>query len=152
LIYVLAAYSITIGALMFYGVILQYRRRLVELDSPRPSASTRSPEFNLGAALLSPFWMWQHGMRAAGGGLFMLSLAMLPLYHQERWISFLFVAMVPLAAGTALGFIGHRIARTHRASQSPSDYLASQLPWTLAGIGLYSMILPWLWYFFSAAA
>ncbi|MFP6656069.1 MAG: hypothetical protein VCB25_10615 [Myxococcota bacterium] len=152
MVYVLAAYSITIGTLMFYGVILQHRRRLVELDLARPSRPMRSIEFNLGVALLSPFWMWQHGMRAAGTGRLILYLTMLPLYDQQRWILLLFVAMVPLAAGTALGFVGHRIARNDRSSESPAEYWASQLPWSLAGVGLYSVILPWFWYFRFAAA
>ena len=150
LIYVLAAYSITIGTLALYGVLLQHRGRSYALDqsaAPGESAPGRSLGFNLGAALLSPFWMWQHGMRAAGAVVFVLCLALVPLYEREMWIPLLFIAMVPLAAGTALGFVGNRIATNHRASETATEFAASQLPWAIAGVGLFTIVLPWLWYF-----
>ena len=85
LIYVLAAYSITVGTLALYGVLMQHRARLYALDQSSPagqSLSGRPLGFNLGAALLSPFWMWGHGMRAAGVVLLVLCLVMVPLYDR----------------------------------------------------------------------
>ncbi len=166
MIYVLAAYSITIGTLALYGVLMQHRSRIHVMDQsarsrpthpqktdPQPTAARPFGfSFNLGAALLSPFWMWQHGMRVAGAGLLLICLALVPLYEREWWIPSLFVAMVPLAAGTALGLVGDRIARNHRASESPVEVAASQLPWALVGVGLFTVVLPWVWYFRFAPA
>ena len=161
MVYVLAAYSITLGTLALYGVFMQHRARIHVLDlatlssssvestsSTKTSASGRATGFNLGAALLSPIWMWQHGMRAAGFGLLALCLAMVPLSIREMWIPFVFVAMIPLAAGLALGLVGNRIAMNHRSAESPSEFAASQLPWAVAGVGLFTVVLPWLWFFF----
>jgi hypothetical protein len=151
LIYVLAAYSITVGTLALYGVFMQHRGR-VQVSSQSNSTRTTGFNFNLGAALLSPFWMWQHGMRAAGAVLFVLCLALVPLYERELWVPLLFVAMVPMAAGTALGLVGNRIAITHRTSETAAEFAASQLPWAVVGVGLFTIVLPWLWYFRYAAA
>lgn len=162
MIYVLASYSITVGTLALYGVFMQHRVRIYALDRSvpsSPSASGRPFGFNLGAALLSPFWMWQHGMRAAGAALFVSWLALVPLYEREMWIPLLFVAMIPLAAGAALGFVGDRIAINHRLTDGSADrsgetvaeFATSQLPWAIAGVGLFTIVLPWLWYFLYAA-
>ena len=86
-----------------------------------------------------------------GAGLFVLCTAMVPLYGRGMWIPFLFVGMVPLAAGAALGFVGNRIAVSHRGAESLADFSASQLPWATAGVTLYAFVLPWVWYFASAA-
>ena len=107
--------------------------------------------FNLGAALLSPFWMWKHGMRLPGSILLAFFAAMVLLYEREMWIPFLLTAMVPLAAGAALGLVGNRIAASHRGAESLADFSASQLPWATAGVTLYAFVLPWVWYFASAA-
>jgi hypothetical protein len=151
LIYVLAAYSITVGTLALYGVFMQHRGRIHVLEQST-STLPSGIDFNLGAALLSPFWMWQHGMRAPGAVLFVLCLALGPLFERELWIPLLFVAMVPIAAGTALGFVGNRIAVNHRTSETAAEFAASQLPWAVVGVGLFTLGLPWFWYFWFAAA
>jgi hypothetical protein len=90
-------------------------------------------------------------MRLPGAGLLVLCTAMVPLYGRAMWIPLLFVGMVPLAAGAALGFVGNRIAVNHRGVESLADFSASQLPWATVGVTLYAFVLPWVWYFASAA-
>lgn len=162
MIYALAAYSITLGVLALYGVSIQHRMRTASASIARSSASpTTSPTtssatspavaagtgFNLGAALLAPVWMWWHGMRAAGVVVLVACLALWPLYTRGLWIPFIFLAMVPLAAGAALGFVGNRIAATYLAIADPGALSATQKPWALAGIVLHAFVLPWAFYF-----
>jgi len=154
-IYVIAAYTITLGALALYGVVLQHRGRVSSADPTAMTTETAGGPprgFNVGAALLSPLWMCGHGMRLPGAILLLLCLAMVPLYAREMWIPFLFVAVVPFAAGAALGFVGHRIAVNHRGVESLAEYSKSQLPWATAGVVLYAVVLPWVWYFVNATA
>ena len=153
MIYVVAAYTITLSVLALYAVVLQHRGRAFAADQDatravRPVALPRG--FNLGAALLSPFWMWKHGMRLPGSILLAFFAAMVLLYEREMWIPFLLTAMVPLAAGAALGLVGNRIAASHRGAESVAELSANQLPWATAGIGLYAFVLPWAWYFLYA--
>jgi hypothetical protein len=90
-------------------------------------------------------------MRLPGAGLLVFCTAIVPLYGRAMWIPLLFVGMVPLAAGAALGFVGNRIAVSHRGVESLADFSASQLPWAVVGVALYAFVLPWVWYFASAA-
>jgi hypothetical protein len=148
-IYTIAAYSITLGSLALYLVLLQHRRRefageLARLDSG-PLMDPRSG-FNVGAFLLAPIWMLRHGMVLPGVVVIVPWLAIVPLYLAGVWIPLLFVAMVPIAAGAALLFVGNRIAVAHTGLEDPGDFSASQLPWALAGVTLYLVVLPWLWY------
>ncbi|HIF94519.1 MAG TPA: hypothetical protein EYQ60_15570 [Myxococcales bacterium] len=150
MIYTIAAYSITVGTLMLYGVLVQHRDHVYSdlvAGSPRSGSSEPVRGFNMGAALLAPFWLWKHGMRMPGGVLLLVYAAIPPLYELGLWIPLLFVAMVPLAAGAALGFVGNRIASNDRHSESLADFSASQLPWAIAGVCLFTIVLPWLWYF-----
>ena len=152
MIYVIAAYTITLSALALYGVLLQHRGRVFSVDlDGMPTGITDGPPtgFNLGAALLSPIWMWGHGMRLPGVVLLALCTAMAPLYLREMWTPLLFVAMIPLAAGAALGFVGNRVAAGHRGAESLAEFSSSQLRWATAGITLYAFVLPWLWYFLA---
>lgn len=149
MIYVIAAYSITLGVLALYLVLLQHRRREsaeqlarqagLEISDPRAG-------FNVGALLLAPFWLMGHGMVPMGLLLLVPWLAVVPLYQRELWIPLLFVAIVPAAAAAALGFVGNRIAVKHTGLQQPGAFSASQLPWAIAGIVLYAFVLPWIWY------
>jgi hypothetical protein len=162
-IYVIAAYTITLCALALYGVSLQHRGRMftaepgtqsqgaTQEDSTKP-ADDAPKGFNLGAALLSPLWMWSHGMRGAGAVLFTLYAAMLALAFLEMWTPFLFVAIVPLAACAVLGVVGNRIALNYRGAESLSTFSKSQLPWATGGVLLFAFVLPWAWYFVSADA
>ena len=150
MIYAIAAYSITVGTLALYGVLMQHRA-LVYTDLlaslTRTPSSASGANFNLGAALLAPLWLCKHGMRAPGGVLFLFYLAAAPLLEGEMWIPLLFVAIVPLAAGAALGFVGNRIAMNHRSAETPAEFSSSQLPWSLASVCLFAVVFPWLWYF-----
>jgi hypothetical protein len=154
-IYVIAAYTITLSTLALYGVLLQHRGRVFEAGQGAMTIGTAGGPhrgFNVGAALLSPVWMWAHGMRLPGAVLFVLCTAMVPFYARAMWIPFLFVAMVSLAAGAALGFVGNRIAVAHRGVESLAEFSASQLPWATVGISLFAFVLPWVWYFVNSAA
>lgn len=154
MIYVVAAYTITLGALAFYGLLLQHRGRVFASDQDAMTTGTeggRPRGFNVGAALLSPIWMWGHGLRLPGAALLVVWLAMVPLYDREMWTLFLVVAMVPVAAGAALGIVGNRIAVGHRGVESLAEFSTSQLPWATAGVALYALVLPWTWYFLYAA-
>jgi len=152
LVYTIAAYSITVGVLALYGVLLQHRRRVVEATASRigsGAAADPTRGFNLGAMLLAPIWMMAHGMRIGGVLLLGVWAAIWPLAQQGFWHAIPFVGAIPLAAGAALGFVGNRIAVQHRgagrADVGQAETLsASQLPWALAGIALYVFVLPWV--------
>ncbi len=149
MIYVIAAYSITIGALALYGVLLQHRIRVIAHDpNLKSNSATDSPQsgFNVGAALLAPLWMIQHGMRLPGAILLVIWAALIPLYDLGTSLPFLFAGMVPLAAGAAVGFVGNRIAAQHRGDESPADFAASQLPWATSGVLIAFVVMPWIWY------
>jgi hypothetical protein len=153
-IYVVAAYTITLCALALYGVLLQHRERLFAANADTMTTGTAGSlprGFNVGAALLSAVWMWGHGMRGPGGALIVLCAMLIPLYDREMWMPFLFLAMVPLAAGAALGFVGNRIAVSHRGVESLAEFSTSQLPWATAGVALYAFVLPWVGYLLYAA-
>lgn len=155
MIYAMAAYTITLGVLALYGVMLQHRSRvfLADQDTIRDGGAQGLPRgFNLGAALLSPFWMWTHGMRLPGAIMLGFFAALVPLYDGALWLPMLFVGMVPLAAGAALGLVGNRIAIAHRGPESVASFSSSQLPWALMGIVLFTIVLPWVWYFVYASA
>ncbi len=155
LIYAVAAYTITIASLTLYGVVLQHRGRVFAhaRDSILTAEGGRLQRgFNVGAALLSPLWMLRHGMPLPGALLLALVAALIPLYARGLWIPALFVAIVPLAAGAALGFVGNRIAVRHRGDETVAEFAASQLPWAAAGVLLYAGVLPWIWYAIQANA
>ena len=154
MIYAIAAYSITLGVLGLYWATLAHRRAEYaqaharatggELEDPRRG-------FNVGALLLAPFWMLKHGMTIPGTLLVVPTLAIVPLLQREMWLPLLFIGTIPLAAGAALAFVGNRIAVEHTGLEEPAAFSASQLPWSLAGIALHAVVLPWSWYFFLAS-
>ncbi|MBJ18967.1 MAG: hypothetical protein GY910_06205 [bacterium] len=155
MIYAIAAYSITLGALALYLVLLQHRCRQsaqeVARHRGREAADPRAG-FNVGASLLPPIWMLGHGMRLPGALLLAPCLAILPLYQREMWLPLLFVSVIPIAAGAALGFVGNRIAVQHTGLEGSGALSAHELPWALAGIVLHVFVLPWTWYFATAAS
>ncbi len=150
MIYALAAYSVTIGVLALYLVLLQHRRReyaaALEARGGRGAIDPRTG-LNVGALLLAPLWMLRHGLVVPGALLLVAWLAILPLVLRGLWLAALFVAMVPLAAGAALAFVGNRIAVAHTGIEAPGAFSASQLPWAVAGIALYAFVLPAIYYF-----
>lgn len=154
MVYVIAAYTITVGVLALYGLTMRHRECVAAAErlSASPAAASESVTaikgFNLGASLLAPVWMWAHGLRLPGLGVLGACLALGPLAIKGLWTPFVFVAMVPVAAGCALGFVGNRIASQARGLAEPSALSASQLPWAIAGIVLHVFVLPWLVYFF----
>ena len=151
LIYALAAYSITLSVLGLYWVVLAHRNReFAELSARSAGLPVADPRggINVGALLLAPFWMLRHGMVWPGMILGLFTLGLAPLYQRELWIPLLFLAMIPLSAALALGFVGNRVAVGHTGLESPGAFSASQLPWAVAGIVLYTVALPWAGYFF----
>jgi hypothetical protein len=150
LVYTLAAYTITIGSLALYWVLQQHRQRshAIELAAAigEPSAAPQTG-FNVGAALLAPVWMVAHGLVLPGSLLLLPCLAVVPLYVQGLMVPLLFVALVPISAGAALGIVGNRIAVAHRGLEDPAAFAASQLPWAIAGIVFHVLVMPWLLFF-----
>ncbi len=158
MIFVVAAYSITLGVLAFYGVLLQHRERVYGAASVGSAEATSEDSgairgFNLGAMLLAPFWMWSHGMRLPGTILLGLEAGVIGLFLRGAGrgaggIGVLLLSIVLLAASVALGVVGNRVAARHRGAESVAAFSASQFPWAVAGIVVYTVVLPWAWYFF----
>ena len=150
MVYALAAYSITLGVLGLYWAVLAHRRVEIETAHARAAGKTLPDPrkgFNAGALLLAPFWMLKHGMTIPGALLLIPTVAIVPLIEREMWLPLVFVGTVPLAAGAALAFVGNRIAVAHTGVEDADAYSASQLPWALAGIALYTVVFPWGWFF-----
>jgi len=161
-VYVLAAYTLTIGVLSIYGVLLQHRVRVARARIAfAPGASEgagpdpgRDPGrgFNLGAALLAPLWAWAHGLRAAGAAL-VAALVALAL-AQANGMRLPALVLVSFLLGSALffGVAGNRIARASAGPLDPAAFEARQLTWALVGVVLHTVVLPWAAYFGLAAA
>jgi hypothetical protein len=158
LVYALAAYTITVSVLVLYGVVLQHRERVHAVEVSEAGAAdgggavSAPAGFNVGAALLSPFWMWHHGMRLPGALLLALCLALVPLYRSGPSIALVAVGIVLVAAGAALGVVGNRIAAAHRGDGNVARLSASQLPWAVVGVALYTVVLPWGWFWLRASS
>lgn len=177
MVYAIAAYSITIGCLALYGLTIRHREReataallSAELSAQRAalgqaatadvtaeaeeegagatSASGAERSFNVGAALLAPLWMLAHGLRGPGVLVTLACLALWPLAQAGLTLPFWFVAMIPIAAGAALGFVGNRIASQNLGISDPAALSGTQLPWALGGILFHAFVLPWIVYFF----
>ena len=155
MIYAVASYSITLGALGLYWVLLAHRRReSAEACARATGGPLEDPRsgFNPGAALLAPLWMLRHGMLAPGLLLLVPAVAVVPLVAREMWVPALFVGAVPAAAGAALGFVANRIGVAHTQLDTPTAWSASQRPWALAGVALYTIVLPWAWLLLEGTA
>lgn len=156
MVYTLAAYTITLGSLGLYLVLLQHRARQLGAAAVGGSAAAAGSDgtagadaargFNVGALLLAPIWMLRHGLALPGALLLVPCVAIGPLLARELWIPLLFVGAVPLAAGAALGFVGNRIAAAHTGIRDAGRLSASQLPWAVAGVVLHVFVLPWVVY------
>jgi len=152
LVYVIAAYTITIGTLALYGVMIRHRQHVATaaLGSQAGSLALDARKgFNIGAALLAPFWMWVHGMRMPGVVLLVVSLGAVPLAEREMWLPLLAIATIVVAAAAALGFAGNRIAADRLETEDPAALATSQLPWAVAGIVLHAVVLPWAYFFLA---
>lgn len=156
MVYVIAAYTITIGTLAIYGILMRHRQhvamaslaRLGGIDGVGRSALDSLKGFNVGAALLPPLWMWAHGLRVPGAVLLVISLSIIPLMLLGYWIPSLAAAAIPIAAGAALGFSGNQIAMKNLEIEDAAVLAARQLPWALAGIVLHVIVLPWCYFLF----
>jgi hypothetical protein len=147
-IYVVAAYSITVGTLALYAGLLLHRARVLS-GALSPSRIDPRRGFNVGAALLAPIWMFAHGLRVPGAILLALWISMIPVYARGMWIPLWLMAATAVAASAALGFVGNRIVVDRIGVRSVGDLSTGQWPWALAGIVSYGFVLPWLWYFLS---
>lgn len=154
MVYVLAAYSITIAVLAIYGVTLQHGARVASagLSEGRPGTGIDLARgFNLGAALLAPIWAWFHGLRAVGASLLLTDVVLAWLWSSraERDLGWLTpsLAAILVACSLALGVVGNRIAARGPSSADPAAFLSRQLRWALAGSVLYTVVLPWAWHF-----
>jgi hypothetical protein len=148
-VYVLAAYSITISVLAIYGVLLQHRVRVTRARVAGRSggpAALLGQGFNLGAALLAPLWAWFHGLRAAGATLLLTSVvlgfALASGLRGPVWI----LAAVLAVAAVVLGVVGNRVA-AGQTGADPEALLSRELRWALAGAVLHTLVLPWACYF-----
>lgn len=141
MVYVVAAYSITISVLLTYGVLLQHRARLAEA---RPGGG-----FNLGAALLAPIWALWHGQRAAGAGLVATAIAFLAARASGRVLEASLLAALLGAGAILLGFVGNRIAGVGSAGDAFAR-ARGELRWALAGAVIHTIVLPWACYFWLA--
>lgn len=175
MVYVVAAYSITFGVLLIYGILLQHRARVARArlaigraprvrsaagaaspgdatlgagaaaDAPRSGGLEGERGFNLGAALLAPFWIWAHGQPRVGVALLVAVAALAAAQASGLRLAVLLLAPLVLGASLFFGVVGNRIAATRHADGDPVALAQSQLPWALAGAVLYTVVLPWAW-------
>ncbi|MEZ4291050.1 MAG: hypothetical protein R3E53_11180 [Myxococcota bacterium] len=156
MVYVVAAYSITVVVLGLYGVLLAHRSRLLRLEEDAVPGAARSGRaadprrgFDLELRCSHPLAA-RDGMPGMGLLLLVPCLALAPLVVRGLWLPALFVALVPIAAGAALGFAGHRIAAERTGLTDPRALARRQLPWALAGMALWTFVLPWALYLVGA--
>lgn len=146
MVYVVAAYSITIGVLLIYGVLLQHRARL--------AGARKGGGFNLGAALLAPVWALFHGQRAAGATLLATAVALAAA--QASGLALAAALLAALLAGASLffGVVGDRIVNAGTQAEGgdgePAARAQAELRWALAGAVLHTVLLPWACYFWLA--
>ncbi|MEZ4332357.1 MAG: hypothetical protein R3F35_11420 [Myxococcota bacterium] len=150
MVYVLAAYTITIGVLLIYGVLLQHRARLARARLAGAGLAA-SPEqargFNLGAALLAPFWAIAHGQPAIGGTLLVTWVAFAAAQASGLRLAVLLLGPLLIGASLFFGVVGNRIVAARSGGRDPIRCERGQLPWALAGAVLYAVVLPWVWHF-----
>lgn len=149
MVYVVAAYSITISVLLIYGVLLQHRARLA---GARPGSG-----FNLGAALLAPLWALFHGQRAAGATLLATSVALAAAQAKGLALAAALLGALLAGASLFLGVVGNRIVNAGASAAGhggvggdPVARARAELRWALAGAVLHTIVLPWACYFWLA--
>ena len=155
MVYVLAAYSITISVLAIYGVLLQHRAQTIRARVAGRSGGkgvALGRGFNLGAALLAPLWAWFHGLRAVGATLLVSGVVLaFAVASGLRWPA-LGLAAILAAAAIGLGVVGNRIAAGRPGAVDPDAFYSSQRRWALAGVVLHTLVLPWTCYFMIGGA
>lgn len=155
MVYVLAAYSITISVLAIYGVLLQHRARTARarVAGVRGESGVRLGRgFNLGAALLAPFWAWFHGLRAVGATLLLTSVVLAFACSSGLGWPVWLLAAILAAAVVGLGVFGNRIAASQPVAADPVAFDSRELRWALAGAVLHTLVLPWACYFLIGGA
>lgn len=146
LVYVLAAYSITLCVLLVYGLLLQHRAR-VALARLQGTGAGVARGFNFGAALLAPFWALAHGV-PTGGLTLLVSLGALGVALSAGLrVAVLVLTALLVGASIFLGIVGDRIAAAHQAPLDPERFSSRQLAWGLAGALVHTVLLPWIVYF-----
>jgi hypothetical protein len=156
LVYVVAAYSITFGALAIYGVWLQASARLARVlaagASRDPAALGRG--FNLGALLLAPFWAWFHGLRAFGLALLATSIVLVFAAASGLRVAVIALAAILALASIGLGFVGNRLGADRCAGMDggidAAAFIAGERSWALAGAVIHTIVAPWAGYFWLA--
>lgn len=161
MVYALAAYSITLGALLVYGILLQHRLRRARARAGGVSWAELGRGFNLGAALLAPFWALAHGQRAAGAMLLASGIACVAARVGGLRLPALLLGSLLLGGAVFFGVVGNRVAAGTMAAgdvvvtqevagRAVEDFARTQLGWSLAGALLFSVVLPWAGYFWGA--
>ena len=161
MVYAVAAYSITLGVLLIYGVLVQYRVRVARAQSVARSAGERAASaavatellrgFNLGAALLAPLWALVHGPRAAAVGLIAAWVAFAAAGRSGVQPASLALASFLIGSAFFFGAAGNRMLAARGEAGDPFGMARGQMRWALAGALLYTVVLPWAGYFASAA-
>lgn len=158
MVYVLAAYSLTISVLVLYGVLLQYRARVARARvfaaaEGRPSGAP-DPDlargFNLGAALLAPFWAFAHGRSALGAALLAAFGALALAQARGLRLPVLLLTALSIGAALFLGAAGNRIAASRGGAGGAEGLAKQELRWAIAGAVLHTIVLPWACYFWLA--
>ncbi len=156
MVYVVAAYSITFGALASYGVWLQARAQLARVlaaNAGRDPAALGSG-FNLGALLLAPFWAWFHGLRMLGLTLLAASIVLVFAGASGLRVAVTALAALLALASIGLGFVGNRLAADRRARSDggidAAAVIAGERSWALAGAVIHTVVAPWAGYFWLA--
>jgi hypothetical protein len=109
--------------------------------------------FNLGAALLAPFWAFAHGMAVAGGAYLAALVALVglvvvrsPAMQMPLWL----LASLLIGGAVFFGAVGNRIVAGSARTASGGDAVAiatRELRWAVAGALLHTVVLPWACYF-----
>ena len=153
MIFVIAAYSLTVGVLALYIALLQHRSRAAAAtllasaetaDTASAVASDPCKGFKLGASLLAPFWMWTHGMRISGAILLLVDLVIWPIYQRELWLPLLFVAMLPAADALATSRGRRGVGLVLLALSVLSASYPTWNPWTHPWLTNLLLYLEWI--------
>lgn len=138
MVYVVAAYSITISVLLIYGILLKHRARLADPQ--------RAGGFDLGAALLAPLWALGHGQHAAGALLVVATIALVVAQAMGQELAASVLASLLVGGALFFGVVGNRLT----SGADPVARVRAELRWALAGAVVHTIVLPWACYFWLA--
>lgn len=159
MVYAIAAYSITLGVLLVYGVLVRSRARVARArlvaraQDGRSASAAASAEllrgFNLGAALLAPLWALVHGPRIAAIGLIGAWAGFAAAGQAGMQSAALGLASLLIGASAFFGAAGNRMLAARGDAGDPFERERGQARWALAGALLYTVVLPWAYYFWT---